>query len=94
MNGRENPQLTEPYFQAVKNWTGDRPLTCPWRAFYDPLVRDVIDIYPYFSTGQLAMVLGPDPPTKIIEALGYYHTVLERISAKQFEAERKKCRKP
>lgn len=92
-NGRENPELTDPYFASIRNWTGERPITCPWRAFYDPLVRDVLSIYPFFSSGQLAIILGNDPPLYLIEAVSYYHDKLERIRIKQIEEEIKKRKK-
>lgn len=92
-NGRENPSITDPYFKAVEGWTGERPITCPWRAFYDPLVRDVLQVYPFYSSGQLAVILGPDPPLRIVEAVAYYSDKLERIRIKQLEEEAKKRKK-
>ena len=93
INGRENAHITEPYFRAVEGWTGERPITCPWRAFYDPLVKDVLRLYPFYTSGQLAIVLGPDPPLYIVEAVAYYHDKIERIRIKQMEEEIKKRKK-
>ena len=90
VNGRENAHITEPYFKAIEKWTGERPNTCAWRAFYDPLVKDVLKIYQFYTSGQLAIILGADPPLYLLEAVAYYHDKVERIRIKQMEEEIKK----
>jgi hypothetical protein len=93
INGRENPEITEPYFKSVENWTGDRPLSCPWRAFYDPFVKDILTLYPFYLSGQLSLVIGQDPPLYLLQGLAYYHTKIETIRGKQMEAEREKSKR-
>lgn len=62
--------------------TGDTYTGCPWRAFTDPYVREVLDAYAFFETGQLSFYL-PDPAHCIVEGLRHYHMVGARIRAKR-----------
>ncbi len=56
----------------IEEVTGRRPPTCPWRAFYDPLVRRVIDIMLLSTVGGSMAELGDDPPAILLDALKVY----------------------
>lgn len=45
------------------------PKTCPWKAFYDPLVADVLSLFWAIEDGNLA-ILGSDPDAAFVTALG------------------------
>ena len=70
--------------------TGERPDTCPWRAFQEPLVADVLRAYGLFESGQMALWLGADPPAVLVEAVVFYHASVNRVRADRDERERKK----
>lgn len=63
----------------IERVTGFRPAECPWRAFEDPIVSEVLDAYRWFESGQLAIQLGNDPPAILVEAIGVYHGALNRV---------------
>lgn len=48
---------------------GARPDTCPWRAYSDPLVVDVLRVNRWFESGQVSLRAGHDPPYVLIEGL-------------------------
>ena len=73
---------------VVEKLSGCRATTCPWSAFFDPLVIAVLAAYPYYESGQLAFALGNDPPAVMVEAIECYHTALARVRDAQ-EVERK-----
>lgn len=75
---------------AIEDWTGDRPPTCPWRAFWDPLVRQVLHAYPWFLKQQLAIV-EPEPSNRLVEGIAHYHHALSAVEFKQIEQERKEA---
>jgi hypothetical protein len=92
----EQPQdrvFIEGFWKAVEAYTGDRPDTCPWHSFRDPLVIDVVNGYSYFESGQLREYWGDDPPYILSEAMRHYHTTMERVRSKQMELEQKKREK-
>ena len=69
--------------------TGERPDTCPWRSFQEPLVSDVLRAYGLFESGQMAIWLGADPPNVVVEAVVFYHATVNRVRADRDERERK-----
>jgi hypothetical protein len=69
------------YRVAVMNATGVEPMTCPWRAFDDPDVAEVMRLYRWFESGQLALAIGSDPPNALVEAIGIYHGALSSVRA-------------
>lgn len=54
---------------VIEHVTGHRPATCPWRAFYDPLVARAIDLSVDADGGYAMASLGPDSPELVTEAL-------------------------
>ena len=71
---------------AVERLTGERPRMCPWRAFYEPLVIETMHAYRWFESGQLAIMLGADPPALLVEAIGIYHGALNHVWAQDQKA--------
>lgn len=54
---------------------GKAPQTCPWQAFRDPVVRDVLAYYGIAQTGMgahLASIIALDPPHHIWLGLQHY----------------------
>lgn len=79
----------------VERVAGHRPPTCPWRAFYEPIVREVLSVS-WAVGGDLGGALGADPDAKLVEALGVYTRAKrateadeQRIAAEKLERERK-----
>lgn len=62
--------------EAIERITGHRPVSCPWRAYYDPLVREVMSVSWAAEAGNLAAALGEDPPAVLVDALGVYRSAL------------------
>ena len=69
----------------MRNVTGHLPDTCPWSAFSDPVVQDVVEAYGWEEQGQLAMWWGSDPPNHLIEGMH----VFKRAVARTRDAERR-----
>jgi hypothetical protein len=62
--------------EAIERITGHRPVSCPWRAYYDPLVREVMALSWSVESGNLGAALGDDPPAVLVDALGVYRSAL------------------
>jgi hypothetical protein len=82
--------MTNAYLENIERWTGDRPETCPWRAFYDPFVGFILRAYQFFESGQLEQFWGGDPPPQYTDGVVHYHRALKRVQGYQQEADRKK----
>lgn len=79
----------------IEHITGHAPSTCPWRAFSDPLVREVMEHEWASEAGNLGAVLGTDPPHQLVSALGVFERALKATQAderriKNDEAEAKR----
>lgn len=59
--------------EAVEVATGERPLTCPWRAFAEPDVAATLKAHDLWETGQCAEWWGSDPETWLVEAARFFH---------------------
>jgi len=81
---------------VVESVTGERPSTCPWAAFLDPDVADVVRAYDWHESGQCAEWWGPEPEWWIVEGVRVYHRALGRVRADaiKIEGERKKRAAP
>lgn len=84
--------MTEGVRQTMESMTGYDVGTCPWRAFSDPFVQRVRAAYPFFGSGQLDVKV-PNASYKLVEGIGFYHLVHNRMQAKQFELDRDKHRR-
>lgn len=66
---------------AIERITGHKPSTCPWRAFYDPLVREVLEVFWSIEGGNLGGVIGEDPPGILVDAIGVFKRALDATQA-------------
>lgn len=86
--------------RVCEHLTGDRPPTCPWAAFRDPAVADIVNMHRAAKTGDghhLASVLQLDPPQLVWEGIQHYHQVFSSIVGHDrelhFENQRKRSGK-
>lgn len=63
--------MTDGPIKACKDWTGDEPVSCPWRAFADPFVSRVLHAFPAYDKGQLS-TFQPDASHRLIEGVAHY----------------------
>lgn len=70
--------------------------TCPWRAFRDPVVRDVLSAYHSCQTGQggaqTALVRLKNPPRYLWQGLEHYDSALSAI--RHWEDQQERAKKP
>lgn len=76
------------HLTSIERVTGHRPSTCPWRAFYHPLVREVLEVHWAVEQGNLAAVIGTDPPYLLVEALGIFRRALLATQAEERKLKR------
>jgi len=76
------------YLTTIETVTGQAPSTCPWRAFYEPVVREVIGVAWAIEDGNLPAVIGTDPPYALTQALGVYHRALKATQADEMRLQR------
>lgn len=78
--------------ETITDMTGVEPVSCPWRAFSVPIVREVMHAVQFHESGNLAFAL-PTPSHKLVEALAVWNQVYNRVQAKQMELELERRRK-
>ena len=61
----------------VEQVTGCRPKGCPWRAFWDEDVGQVIRVHPLYRKGQASLAIGPHSPAWLVDALRIYDTAFD-----------------
>jgi hypothetical protein len=88
MIGREIDRETEAKRRGMCDMTGVDVSGCPWRAFTIPIVREVLHALRFFESGNLALAL-PDPSHRLMEGIGFWQQVYNRVQSKQLELERK-----
>lgn len=67
---------------TIERVTGQRPDTCPWHAFQDPLVVEVLDLYRMAASDDgvtPALLLPLDPPNEVWEGVSHYHEATLRL---------------
>ena len=67
----------------IRRITGSEPPTCPWRAFQDPLVVDVINACRWYESGQVAVRIGAEPPYNLVEGVETFIGALELVDAER-----------
>ena len=75
---------------ANERVTGDRPDGCPWRAYEDPFVGEVLRAYRHWKERQLHLVWGADPPVALMRGIEVYDAALNAIRANDIREEREK----
>lgn len=74
---------------VIEEWTGIRPMGCPWAAFSDPRVlRAVRACAPDVE----AAWAEPDPSNWLVEAVMFYRRMLATVRGKRREQEREQPR--
>lgn len=79
---------------AIAREGGDAPPTCPWQAFRDPVVRDVIELYQTARAdngAHVASILPLNPPHHLWEGVRYYATAISLGLAAKRARQRKKA---
>lgn len=83
--------MTDGVLRTIKDWTGSEYHGCPWRAFSEPLVREVHQAFPFFSNGTLGMFV-PDPSHRLMVGLRHFSQTREAIQVKQIELDRERAK--
>ena len=79
---------------AIELLLGERPATCPWRAFFDRDVQKTIKAHDFFESGQCREFWGDDPEWWLVEAVRDFHGKLNTVRADVLELERKRPTTP
>lgn len=58
---------------------GDEPPACPWWAFHDPDVCEVLNAHDFW--GDLSQWWGDDPPYWLVRGVGHFRKVLNLVEA-------------
>lgn len=58
--------------QTIERVAHIAPSTCPWRAYSEPIVREVMAVAWAIDPPNLSTALGPDPDHKLVQAIGIY----------------------
>jgi hypothetical protein len=74
---------------VVRSVCGVEPPECPWYAWTDPEVVAVVSAWSWYDKGQLATLLGDDPPYWLIEGVRVFAVALEAARADVQEQERR-----
>lgn len=56
----------------IKHLTGHHPPSCPWRAYYSPLVGEVVRVAGLLAANAAPIALEDDPPAIVIDGLSVY----------------------
>lgn len=78
------------HLKLIERIAGFRPPTCPWRAFYDPLVQEVLKLAHFAPDGNLAAAWGDDPEQILIDAFFVYDQAKKRTLAEDIKLQRQK----
>lgn len=79
--------------EMMRNVTGRSTDTCPWTAFGDPVVADIINAHRWYDTGQVHLFLGSDPPAHLVAGLEMYVAALSATRADRMDRESEERRK-
>lgn len=77
----------------IAHLTGHQPPTCPWRAFYSPLVGEVIKVAGLAAENLAPFALDLDPPAIIADGLSVYLAAKRATRAHDDEIRRKEHEK-
>lgn len=88
LDGGREGEAVRASLRTIERVTGFRPPTCPWRSFYEPIVREVMEIAWTVDDGNLSAALGPDPDAVLVEAMGVYRRSLSVTRADDAQIER------
>jgi len=74
----------------IEKLTGYRPPTCPWRVFYDPIVKKTVDIAIAAEKGLGMAEIEADTPAIWLDAIKIYLAAKASVRNHDDEVERKK----
>jgi len=78
---------------AIEDYVGHRPETCPWRAMYDPLVVAAISIATMSAKGMASGVIDEDTPAVWLDAVHHYTTSRDAVAGQdRADAHKKRMR--
>lgn len=77
----------------IESSTGERPPYCPWWAFHEPDVVEVLRCYDYWESGQLREAWGDDPPYWLWRATHHYHRQLTIVRSESWKLYREESKK-
>jgi hypothetical protein len=83
--------MTAGVLSTIEEWTGYAPLSCPWRAFFDPLVKRVMAAWGPYKRGQLAM-WEPFASHRLMEAISFFDSMDVTVSNRHRKLEREQSR--
>ncbi len=75
---------------GIEDFTGHRPVTCPWRAMYDPMVIQAIRIAVMSSSGMSGGAIDDDTPAVWLDAALAYTTARDAVSGRDRRDEHKR----
>lgn len=78
--------MTDGMLSVCESWTGDRPLTCPWRALYDAFVQRVLAAYEHAELGTIGLAYS-HLSQRMAKGLSHYRHALNAAKAKRWEWE-------
>jgi len=64
------------HLDVIERVTGHAPPTCPWRAYSDPFVAEVMSHTWAVEHGNLGVTLGEDPPAVLVDGIRAYRMAL------------------
>jgi hypothetical protein len=79
---------TEPQRKHMQEMTEVAIPGCPWRSLSAPIVREVLHALRFFESGNLSLAL-PHPSHRLIEGIGWWKQIHNRVHSKQMENDRK-----
>lgn len=71
---------------TVREYTGTEVTGCPWRAFSDPFVGEVIDAWRWFDKGQLELGC-PDADYRLVEGVCFFDGAKNSVANKAMQRE-------
>ncbi len=80
--------MVENVHSVIEQWTGHRPIGCPWAALRDPFTVSVMRA---LGSDELAWS-EPDPSNRMVEAVSFYKRVRSTVENKRREQDRERQR--
>ena len=74
---------------VVRSVCGTAPRTCPWAAFREPRVQEVMRAYRWAEKGQAREAWGDSPPAWLKRGVEVFGSALEAAKADVLDTERK-----
>lgn len=80
----------EAILDGCEEATGERPRGCPWRAYADPYVAEVLRAYRWWKAGQLEARYAGDVPASIAWGVEVYDAALNSVQVHDMREDREK----